>query len=120
MVGESGGVPGELVHVRAGVVGTGGGLVGGGVVRRGRHALRVDDDSDKCSKGVRTRVPTGSWPAWWKLAPRRVLRSKVRGVDIEWSGPAPLSEQVPRNLSRVKRCDTRPAVMRISVGDRLG
>lgn len=40
-VGECGGVLGELMHVRADVVGAGGGLVGGGVVRVGRHGPHV-------------------------------------------------------------------------------
>lgn len=40
-VGECGGVLGELVHVWVGVVGAGGGLVGGGVVRVGRHGPHV-------------------------------------------------------------------------------
>lgn len=40
-VGEGGGVPGELVHVRASGVGAGGAMVGGGGVRGGRHGPHV-------------------------------------------------------------------------------
>lgn len=65
VVGESGGVPGELVHVRAGVVGAGGGLVGGGVVQGGRHGLQGRRRFGRVFEG-RSHMCThiGVWSVW--------------------------------------------------------